>query len=188
MDTPTNEQIRTWGKQILASDRGAFDRLFRSMYPRLVRFARRYHSRKAIADDIVQDAFVSLWDKREYIDPEQSLKAYLYTMVRNKSLNHIRDHADEKVGLDDERLLKTTDPSHPDGDNGQLKKHLYEWIKELPDRQREAFELSRFEGLDHDEIASVMDVSPSTVNNHIVAALSTLRDRYEEYKQNKIDE
>lgn len=60
---------------------------------------------------------------------------------------------------------------------------LNRWISNLPNRQQEAFRLSRFDGLDHAEIAEVMDVSEKTVNNHIVAALSFLREKYEEYKK-----
>ena len=63
----------------------------------------------------------------------------------------------------------------------ELSEKFGEWIEQLPERQQEAFELSRFEGLNHEEIASVMDVSPKTVNNHIVAALKQLRSLYEEY-------
>ena len=51
------------------------------------------------------------------------------------------------------------------------------WIDELPPRRREAFRLSRFDGLSHDEIARVMALTPKTVNNHIVLALQTLRER-----------
>jgi DNA-binding NarL/FixJ family response regulator len=58
--------------------------------------------------------------------------------------------------------------------NGQLQKKILEWIEELPERQREAFELSRYEGLFHQEIAGVMQVSVKTVNNHLTSALKTL--------------
>lgn len=60
-------------------------------------------------------------------------------------------------------------------DAERLDDHLRAWIDELPDRQREALSLSRFEGLSHEEIAEVMEISPATVNNHIVRALKTLR-------------
>ena len=60
-----------------------------------------------------------------------------------------------------------------------LPKKLHEWVEQLPERQREAFELSRFEGLDHEEIAQVMQVSARTVNNHLVAALRQLRIHYD---------
>jgi DNA-directed RNA polymerase specialized sigma24 family protein len=59
------------------------------------------------------------------------------------------------------------------------------WINELSDRRREAFELSRFEGLDHNEIADVMNLSVKTVNNHIVDALSHLRMRYNNHSNSK---
>ena len=66
-----------------------------------------------------------------------------------------------------------------------LSEKFGEWIEQLPERQQEAFELSRFEGLSHTEIATVMEVSPKTVNNHIVAALRQLRSLYEEYSGKK---
>jgi RNA polymerase sigma-70 factor, ECF subfamily len=63
-----------------------------------------------------------------------------------------------------------------------LERQLTEWIEALPARQREAFELSRYEGLDHHEIAEVMECAPRTVNNHIVSALNTLREQLNNWK------
>lgn len=57
-----------------------------------------------------------------------------------------------------------------------------EWIYDLPERQREAFLLSREQDLSHEEIAEVMDVSPNTVNNHIVKAMRALRDRLKDFR------
>lgn len=173
-----------WGERILKSDREAFDKLFRSMYPRLVRFVSRYTRNKAVACDITQDVFVILWEKREELDPGRSVKAYLYTIARNRSLNYLRDHSNETVGLElptESTALKTTAKRDSRDRSEKIGKLMKTWIEDLPERRREAFELSRFEGLDHDEIAGVMNVSPSTVNNHIVAALNYLREQYDEY-------
>ena len=181
MDTPTAEQIQQWSRQITKSDREAFDRLFRALYPRLVHFGCRYLHNKSVASDIVQDAFVRLWEKRRELDPGRSVKAYIYQIVRNRSLNYIRDHSSETVGLED-YPMPDSDTEHnvnSTNETDQLMDKLEGWIDELPDRQREAFKLSRFEGLDHDEIAEVMEISSNTVNNHIVAALSKLKDRYD---------
>lgn len=185
MNQPTARQIRIWAERISASDREAFEHLFRRLYSRLVRFAFKYTRNKAAASDIVQDAFVILWEKREEADPQRSLKAFLYTMVRNRSLNYIRDHANKTVGLEavPDFKFKTTDDQKRQNDSEKLVEHLEVWIEDLPERQREAFELSRFEGLDHNEIAKVMDISSSTVNNHIVAALRSLKDRYWKYQE-----
>lgn len=190
MEKPSAEQIRIWVEKITDSDREAFNNLFRSLYPRLVRYAFKYMHNKGQASDIVQDAFVILWEKRQELDPQRSIKAYLYRIVRNRSLNYIRDHSDVTVGLEhlDDTRLRSNDKPDRQEKAGELVTLLKEWIEDLPKRQREAFELSRFEGLDHEEVAGVMDVSPNTVNNHIVAALDYLRNRYDVYQKevNKI--
>ncbi|SHG15973.1 RNA polymerase sigma-70 factor, ECF subfamily [Fodinibius roseus] len=190
MDKPSTKQIRMWGEKITASDRKAFNSLFRSLYPRLIHFASKYNRNKAVARDIVQDAFIALWEKRKQLDPDRSIQAYLYRIVRNKSLNHIRNHSNETVGLLEDIPLEAADEDRRKQQNEkeQLVNLLKIWIEKLPKRQREAFELSRFEGLDHDEIAEVMDVSSSTVNNHIVAALKKLRDRCDEYKTKQVND
>lgn len=184
MKLPSDQQFTLWAKKIRRSNRKAFDQLFRSFYPILVRFAMRYTRDSAAAKDVVQDSFIKLWQKRTLINPEQSLKNYLYTMVRNNALNLIRELSD--VEVDHEMAnskseaveLKTADKPE-----NRIDDFFSTWIDQLPKRQKEAFELSRFEGLDHEEIAEVMNLSTKTVNNHIVTALRFLRDRYLQHKQ-----
>ena len=183
----TEQQFKEWAKRISRSDRQAFNELFRSFYPGMVHFAMRYLKDKTVSKDIVQECFISLWQKRSQIDASRSLKNYLLTMVRNKSLNAIRDRSSLDIDHDlasDGKADNVVIAMHDeDGNDGpSLEELMKSWINELPDRQKEALSLSRFEGFDHEEIAVVMEVSPKTVNNHIVAALRTLRDRYELYK------
>ncbi len=185
MNQPNDQQIETWAREIRKSDRKAFDSLFRAMYPGLVRFAASYTREKSSAADIVQDTFVILWQKREQIDSNRSLRAFLYQIVRNRSLNYLRDHANETLSSDWDDLGRQ--PSHNPSENPEdsstvLSARFREWISNLPERQQEAFKLSRFEGLDHHEIADVMNISAKTVNNHIVAALSKLKDEYNQYQ------
>lgn len=190
MKKPTEQQFRKWAEKIRRSDRKAFDELFRVFYPVLVRFAMRYVSDKMASKDVVQECFVSLWQTRYRIDVDRSLKSYLYMMVRNRALNVLRDGSGIQV---DHEFASSEQSDQPAGNNvdededddSALKRLMHSWIDELPDRQKEAFSLSRFEGLDHDEIADVMDVSPKTVNNHIVAALRSLRDQYEQYEYHR---
>lgn len=185
MKNPSEQQFAKWAEKISRSDQRAFDDLFRTFYPVLVRFAMRYVSNKMAARDVVQESFMKLWQTRGRIDASRSLKSYLYTMVRNRSLNEIRDRSGIDVNREkahNQQRVEDPEEIKLDSKSGQLEERMKLWIDELPDRQKEAFSLSRFEGLDHDEIAEVMSVSPKTVNNHIVAALSTLRGRYEQYK------
>lgn len=183
MNQPEKEQFEHWAEKIRQSDRRAFDSLFRSMYSQLVNFAATYTHEKSSAADIVQDSFVSLWQSRASIDPGQSLKAYLYRIVRNRSLNYLRNQSSEITQSDItvEEKLQPAEEVDSRENVSELSEKFGDWIEQLPERQQEAFELSRFEGLNHEEIASVMDVSPKTVNNHIVAALRQLRSMYEEY-------
>lgn len=185
MNQKETEQFVEWAGAIKRSDRQAFDQLFRSMYAPLVRFAHTYTKDRSSASDIVQDGFVALWKNRQSIDPGQSFKAYLYRIVRNRALNFLRDTKAEQPEAD----LIIEDPSiETEIEEGrqveELSQKFSEWIDQLPERRQEAFELSRFEGLNHQEIATVMDVSPKTVNNHIVAALRTLRAEYEKHLDN----
>ncbi|MEX0647421.1 MAG: RNA polymerase sigma-70 factor [Balneolaceae bacterium] len=184
MENSLNEQIQQWAEQIKHSDRKAFDELFRKLYPRLVYFATGYTRDKAAACDVVQDAFVALWKKRFEIDPASSLKGYLYTAVRNRALNHIRNRSGMVLlDMEEEELPGTEyQKQHLEDSYPQVAKKFEKWIEELPGRQRETFKLSRFDGLDHEEIAGVMGISEKTVNNHIVAALGYLRSCYNTYQ------
>lgn len=182
MNNPTDKQINRWVEQISESHRESFDRLFRALYPQLVRFSVRYTGNKAAASDLAQDAFVVLWKKRHELKQIDSPKAYIYRMVRNRSLNYIRDHSSKTTGL--EAMEEPRVEMNDDEEQEERQMHLLKgWISDLPDRRREAFELSRFEGLDHDEIADVMGISSNTVNNHIVAALEYLKERHLSYRE-----
>lgn len=186
MNIPSEQTLARWAKKIKQSDRTSFDQLFRALYPLLTRFAMRYVHDEAAAKDVVQDCFATLWRKRQRLDPEKSVKNFLYTMVRNRALNMLRDQSATDVSHE---LASLTSASEPEGvrdedvEGKTLHHQMQKWIAELPKRQKEAFELSRFEGLDHSEIADVMKVSPKTVNNHIVHALTTLRERYEQFNK-----
>jgi len=187
MNRPSAKQLQKWTQKISESDKEAFNSLFRYLYPQLLHFSLRYTHNKAAAADLTQDAFVILWNKRGDLDRDFAVKAYLYRIVRNSSLNYIRDHSSKTVGLEEMEEPRVENPEVSDDTDLQMEL-LRSWIEELPDRRREAFELSRFEGLNHEEIAEVMEISSNTVNNHIVAALEYLKDRYHEYqeKQTKI--
>ncbi len=187
MGSTTDQQFKQWARQIRASDEGAFSELFHAVYPRMIKFAWRYTRAESSAHDVVQESFVKLWDVRTNIDPDRSLKAYLYQIVRSRALNHLRDKKehtpiedahDQQLKVQSQALTNVIeDPNHA--------QKMAELIDNLPERQREAMQLSRFEGLEHDEIAKVMNISPRTVNNHIVAALKTLRKEWNSYKNNQ---
>ncbi len=189
MRSDSEEQFRTWGHGLRQADANSFAGLFDATYDPLHRYA-MYITRDSVsASDILQDVFLKLWQARDTIDPDRSLRALMYQMVRNYALNHERQkkrHAAEAIvadhhsvgfdNLNDEKL-----------DAAILEQKMQEWIEAMPIRRREAFMLSRFEGLSHEEIAALMDLAPKTVNNHIVLALQHIRTKLEVYRNRESD-
>ena len=171
---------------VQAGDEGAFRALFDALYGPLLRYAQSYLDEPAAAEDLVQEAFVRLWDRRASLPADVTLSAYLYKTVRNLALNVRRDRATRERLLEDpaaqEGAATPAAVPQPDAEaeGEDLSGRLTGYLADLPPRQREAIQPSRFEGLTHHEVAVAMGCSPRTVNNHLVAALSTLRRRLSE--------
>lgn len=174
---PSDQSFERWSHQLQAADQRAYAELFEAMHVVLLRYAWRFTGDEEAARDIVQDAFLKLWQIREDIDPKRSLKALLYTMVRNLSLNYKRAAQHTHGALPDDDLHDEAPRADAHVEANMLRARLRQYIAEMPDRRREAFMLSRYEGLSHEEIAQVMNLTPRTVNTHIVLALKDLRQR-----------
>ena len=174
---PSDDSFIRWSERLQSSDQRAYSELFEAMHVVLLRYAWRFTGDQEAARDIVQDAFLKLWKIRAEIDPQRSLKALLYTMVRNLALNYKRA-AQHTSGVFPEHDLHDRAPTADQQlEASILGDRLRLYIDQMPQRRREAFMLSRFEGLSHEEIAQVMHLTPRTVNTHIVLALKDLRKR-----------
>lgn len=156
-----------------------FESLFRSEYKGMLLFAIRYLKDEEAAKEIVQEAFISLWEKRESIDPDRQVKSYLSTSVRNRCLNYLRDNK-----RFDGTLLRLEglypDPPSEDSSSMELKElgaSIREAIAELPEKCREVFELNRFEQMKYQQIADHLQISIKTVETQMSKALAHLRTR-----------
>lgn len=171
------ERFATWCAHLRVSDRQAFEALFATTSKPLFRYALRLTQQTDRAEDIVQDVFLRLWQKRTTLDPTRSLRTLLYVMVRNLALTQ------ERTSVTRQALLSAMDAPQPPPSPEEttrarlLGAHIRSWVQELPVRRREAFQLSRFDGLSYEEIAAVMGLSVKTVDNHIWKALQHLRHR-----------
>ena len=185
----SSERIAAWCERLRTSDHDAFEALFRELYDPLLNYALHLTKNRPSALDITQEAFVKLWDKRETLDPKRSIKALLYLIVRNLAFNRQRDRMNRQEKLAEQAIRLQPGAPGPDEqfEAGLLQKKLDAWIEALPDRQREALVLSRGQGLSHEEIAAVMDVSPRTVNNHIVRALKNLHSQITSYEPSLLE-
>lgn len=184
MASNPDEQLLKAGQRV--ESREVFDAIFQRFYAPLARYAHRITGDTASAADVIQDVFLKLWQERRRLAVKTSLQAMLYTMVRNRALKAIRRRKWIATDITAEEALEDAGyESDYDTtiDAEAVQRQLFEWIRELPDRRREAFMLSRYHGLRHNEIADIMGLSQRTVDTHILLALRTLRRRLDEWQK-----
>lgn len=159
-----------------------FDLIFREYYTNLSRFAFTYVKDEAVAEEIVQDVFVNLWQKQE-LKEIASIRSFLYISVRNKSLNYLRDHKtrtlhENEFAMELERNLHYEDNAY---EHKQLEELVKIAIEELPEKCREIFELSRNQNLTYQQIADQLNISTKTVENQIGIAIKKLKIKLHDY-------
>lgn len=153
----------------------AFNTLFKSYGSRLYHFAYGYLKSEAESEELVQEVFTRVWEKRHYLKKDLSFKSYLFTISFNIIRKHFRDQAYLSGYLKSEAFndldLQTTQTV--------VYESLYQYIKELvdklPKRRREIFIKSRFEGKNIREISEDMKISHKTIENQLTEALKFLR-------------
>jgi len=157
--------------------------LFQSHFVGLCKFAVGFVKEEDVAREIVQDAFVNLWEKRTSIDVSKSVKSYLSTTVRNRCLNHLRDHRKFSQNLLDLENLEQ-EASYEMTDHlveSDIREQIIRATNELPDKCREVFLLSRHHNLKYQEIADKLQISVKTVETQMSKALQHMRLRLSEY-------
>lgn len=160
-----------------------FEKLFKKYFSTLCYFAQKYISDVETAKEIVHDVFINLWNKRESIDLEKSVKSYLFTSVHNRCLNYIRDNKKFDHNIEQlENLHERMDWESFDSlVQMELENKINKTIELLPDRCREIFVLSRFDNLKYSEIAEKLEISIKTVETQMSKALKILRENLKEY-------
>jgi len=173
---------------IIALNKGdltAFRQLYSEYYIPLCVYANHFTKRKDIAEEIVQDVFLNIWEQREQLRIISSLKAYLFTSTRNQCLNHLK-HLQVVMEYNDyyTQLLKDAQDyyiiSQESGDSimiaNELEQSLKEAIDLLPDGCRKVFLMSRFDGLKHKDIAEKLGITLNTVDKQMSIAISKLKE------------
>lgn len=166
-------------QKIKSGDTRAFEELFNQLYPSMCVVAREYVKDDGIAEDIAQEAFIKLWNAKDQYDNINSLKSFLYVMVKNLSLNHLKR---DKLGN------KYTDSLHKEDflhfNNTVIEEETYrilqQAIEALPKQSSKVMMLS-LKGLQNQEIAERLDVSVNTVKTLKYNALKTLKTSLKDY-------
>ena len=169
--------------KISKDDIKSFEILFREYYTVLCNYANKMLNDMDSAEEIIQDLFYNIWDKRHEINVTSSVKSYLYRSVYNKSLLFIR-HKNVKTRY--ENYMKETESYYePDVSEEYVAEELSQVINKtleaLPERSRKIFSLSRFEGLKYHEIAEKLSLSVKTIEANMGKALKLFRKNIKAY-------
>ena len=163
--------------RLIEGDEDAFCELYATYKNRLIYFAMRFLKSREYAEDVFQDAFTVVWQSRRFINPDASFSSYLYTIMRNRILNQLRNAANEeklKESILSQALDYTEDTKRKVMLN-DLKSLISHALQQLTPRQREIFEMSREAQLSHKEIADKLGISINTVQEHISTSLKLIR-------------
>lgn len=168
---------------LLKDVRNNFDKIYVLYYSRMFRFAKEYVLFDEDAENIVQDVFLLLWEKREVLDIQISLVSYLFALVRNKSLDYLRHKviADEYKQELSAKLTALELLNYSFTSDEEIEQILMTAINKLPERCRQVFLKSRIEGKKNREIANELNLTVSTVENQMTIALRKLRVELKDY-------
>lgn len=158
-------------------DEGAFRTLFERYWDAVYSTSLALTKSAAIAEDIAQDVFTILWEKRAGLTEVTRLEGYLFITARNLIYSRLRKLASGEAYR--QYVLQFLYEGGQQADHAaefrELEQCVLTAIRQLPPQQQRAFTLSRFEGMRHEEIATTMGVSRITIKSYIVQAIATLR-------------
>lgn len=157
-------------------DEESFKRLFDRYRNELFTYCLRITKERLLAEEIVQDVFMIIWQKREELQPELPIQPYLYTITQNLAFNFLK-----KAAKDAKMRRQVFYESQKEFrqewlvDFQDTKELIEQAIRQMPSRQREIFSLSRNENKSHDEIARELQISKNTVKDQIFKALKAIK-------------
>lgn len=159
-----------------------FEQVFKSHFKQLHAYAYTILKDEDEAEEVVQNVFYKLWEKKERISELQSLNAYLYRAVYNDSLNYLK-HQKVKASYQSFAMHNNSemDNSASDKKLNELERRLSVALSELPEQCRTIFQMSRFEELKYREIAERLGLSVKTVENQMGKALRLMRTKLADF-------
>jgi RNA polymerase sigma-70 factor (ECF subfamily) len=150
----------------------AFDQVFRHFFAPLAFYAFRLINDKEIAEDMVQDCFVDLWNRRHRLSHIGSIRSYLFRSVHNKVVSYIRKnkkrfgyHGEDAVAPAIDTLIV----------EAEVMAEILRQVNNLPGRMQEVLRLYYLEQKSYEEISDIIGISPETVRSHRYRAIQLLR-------------
>ena len=170
--------------QLKDGNQASYKVLYDKYAPMLFAFSRKYLQTREDAEEIVQEVFLRIWEKKENIDEYQSFSSYVIQAAKYRIYNGFRKKVNEQAYLD--FLIYADDSSRNftelDVNYHAVKKKAECAIMAMPPKRQEIFRLSREDGLKNREIADRLQISIKTVENQMGLALKFLKDELSEYQ------
>jgi len=165
--------------EIKAGNLRAFDQLYYRYSKKLLSFSLSVIKSREEAENIVQEVFLNLWINRGKISNDASVRYYIFTIAYNAAISALRKKAKDEKFFEQLKNLQELSVEPEDLHSGyyDLEGKLSEIINELPARQREIFILHKVNGLKYQEIATKLNISVNTIENHMSRALKTIRSK-----------
>ena len=178
--------LEKWGdkeklyRAIREGDPKAFKAFYDSHFDQLFLFLRNRQIRSDVAKDLIQKAFLYIWENRDNIKPEKSLKAYLFRIAYTRMLNYLKQR---KETVPAEEALDGVAATHEsEVEYRDLQSALQQTIKSMPEKRRMVFESCFIQELTYKETAEVLSVSIKTVESHMALALRDVREALKIYQ------
>mgnify|MGYP001202679268 CR=1 FL=1 len=161
-------------------DSFAFEVLFYKYRNKVKGFAMRMIPTQIDPEEVVQEVFVKVWLKREYIDSDREFQTYLFSITKNLVLDHLKSAVNRRLYFVEEHFQQDIIADcHADTHvSDDVEEKLLNLIDQIPERRREIFCLSRFNGLSYKEIAQQLNITENTVDSQIRNALAFLRKEF----------
>jgi RNA polymerase sigma-70 factor (ECF subfamily) len=162
----------------------AYEELFKQTFPRMLGYCKLFIHDQAQANDLVQECFVRLWEKRLTISPNQSVESLLFVMLRNRCLNYLRDQKNELIdksisAIGENELQHLYQLDFTGREEKTLEESLIEAIREsvdnLPEKRKLVFIKAKIEGKKNKEVAEELGISVKAVEKHLHQAKEQIR-------------
>ena len=168
-------------KAIKNGDHAAFKKFFDKHHKFLYHFLLKRGMSEQQAEDLLQQAFVMIWEKRSEIDPNKSLRSYLFRIAYTRMLNVIRDHSKFEDSEED-FIHESDEETDKDLANQELATAIERAISSMPEKRQAVFRLCFIQEFTYQDAADTLGVSVKTVENHMGLALKELRGKLEGFR------
>ena len=165
--------------RLIDGDVNAFEKIYRGYFSKVLSFVYRFSLSREDTEEVVQDVFLKLWEKRNSVNREKNLDTFLYVIAKNLVIDRIRTLVASRKRLQQLRISQENDIPQNATEQlvnfYELKEIIEQLIDELPTRRRMIFKMNREKGLYYKEIADLLNISQGTVEKQMSQAIHTLK-------------